>query len=70
MVYSPFLYNFFTFTAYTLGGEVGRVDAINNSQVFLIIMAEYFILKHKDYIFKKLLAAAIAFTGVLVLGFL
>jgi drug/metabolite transporter (DMT)-like permease len=65
-----FLYNFFTFSAYKVGGEVGRVDAINNSQVFLIILVEYFIIRHKDNISRKLISAGIAFTGVMILGFL
>ena len=65
-----FLYNFFTFSAYKVGGEVGRVDAINNSQVFLIILVEYFIIRHKDNISRKLISAGIAFTGVMILGFI
>lgn len=64
-----FIYNFCTFTAYTVGGEVGRVDAINNSQIFLIIMFEYLILKQKDDLWRKILTAAIAFTGVYILGY-
>jgi drug/metabolite transporter (DMT)-like permease len=62
-----FVYNFCTYSAYRFGGEVGRVDAINNSQVFLIILFEYFILKHTHSMFKKLVSAAIAFIGVLLL---
>src|SRR4030042_4842635 len=65
-----FLYNFLTFKAYTVGGEVGRIDAINNSEVFLIILFEYFLLKHKDDLVRKLLTAGIAFTGVVILGLL
>ncbi len=65
-----FAYNFCTFSAYAAGGEVGRVDAINNSQVFLIILAEYFILKQKDGVIRKIATALIAFSGVMILGFL
>ncbi len=65
-----FLYNFFTFAAYSVGGEVGRIDTINNSQVFLIILAEYFILKNKEGIFRKIITSLIAFTGVAILGLL
>lgn len=64
------VYNFSTFTAYRFGGEVGKVDAINNSQVFLIILFEYFILKQKVSLARKLITAAVAFAGVLMLGFL
>ena len=63
-----FFYNFFTFKAYTFGGEVGRIDAINNSEVFLIILVEYFLFKNRKGIFRKLFAAALAFGGVLILG--
>lgn len=63
-----FLYNFATFTAYSLGGEVGRIDAINNSQVFLIILFEYFILKHTEGLFRKIITAIVALAGVVLLG--
>jgi drug/metabolite transporter (DMT)-like permease len=62
------LYNFLTFTAYRAGGEVGKVDSINNSQVFLIILFEYFILRHKTSTFRKLVTALMAFAGILILG--
>ena len=62
------LFNVLTFTAYTVGGEVGKVDAINNGQVFLVILFEYFILKHRGSIGRKFIAAAIAFAGILILG--
>lgn len=64
-----FLFNLFTFTAYTYGGEIGRIDAINNSQIFLIILFEYFILKNTNQTAKKLLSAALAVLGILILGF-
>ncbi len=65
-----FIYNLCTFIAYSLGGEVGKVDAINNSQVFLIILAEFFIFKQKDGVFRKIITALIAFLGVAILGYL
>jgi drug/metabolite transporter (DMT)-like permease len=61
-------YNVFTFFAYRLGGEVGKVDAINNSQIFLIIAFEFLILKHTKSTGRKIVTALIAFTGVLILG--
>lgn len=63
-----FLFNFFTFTAYSIGGEVGRIDAINNAQIFLIIIFEYFILKHETLVWRKILTAVLAYTGVVILG--
>lgn len=65
-----FIYNLATYFAYIHGGEVGKVDAINNTQIFLIILVEFFILKQKQGIFRKLLAACLAFAGVLILGYL
>ena len=65
-----FLYNFLTYNAYSVGGEVGRIDAINNTYVFIIIMYEYFILRHTQGIYIKIASSFIAIFGVLVLGFL
>jgi drug/metabolite transporter (DMT)-like permease len=65
-----FLFNIFTFFAYTKGGEVGRIDAINNSQVFIIIIFEYMILKHRKETWRKILAAAFAIIGIFMLGLL
>jgi len=64
------IYNLCTFIAYTKGGEVGRVDAINNAQVFSIILFEYIFLKQRKDIWKKLITATIAFAGILLLGYL
>lgn len=63
-----FFHNGSTLLAYNFGGEVGRIDAINNTQVFLIILFEFFILKEKSALAKKLVTAAIAFAGVVILG--
>lgn len=65
-----FIYNMCTFFAYRFGGEVGRVDAINNSQIFLIILTEYFLFKHRDGLLRKFVTAGVAFGGVLILGYL
>lgn len=64
------IFNFATLTAYTAGGEVGKVDAINNSQIFLIILFEYFILRHTAGVKRKIITALIAVTGVMILGLL
>lgn len=63
-----FIYNALTFFAYTLGGEVGKIDAINNTQVFLVILFEIFILKHHGDIWRKVLMAGLAYVGVVILG--
>jgi drug/metabolite transporter (DMT)-like permease len=63
-----FFYNVLTFFAYTIGGEVGKIDAINNTQVFLVILFEIFILRHTDGVWRKILAAGVAYAGVVILG--
>ncbi|MCK5080686.1 MAG: EamA family transporter, partial [Candidatus Moranbacteria bacterium] len=63
-----FLFNLFTFKAYRVGGEVGRIDAINTAYIFIIIIFEYFILKHTRGITRKLIASALAALGVFILG--
>ena len=65
---SYFLFNVFTFSAYRLGGEVGRIDAINNSEIFLIILFEFFILRHTQGTVRKLFSAGLAILGVFILG--
>ncbi len=62
-------FNTFTFLAYKFGAEVGRVDAINNSMVFLVIILEFFLLKEKSNLVRKFIAATIAITGVAILAF-
>ena len=57
----------FTYTAYSLGGEVAKVDAINNLSVFVIIAAEILFLKDRSNFKKKVLCAVIAVTGVILL---
>lgn len=61
-------YNLLTFLAYINGGEVGVVDAINNSQIFLIILFELFILKQKQSVLRKIVSFLIALIGIYILG--
>jgi drug/metabolite transporter (DMT)-like permease len=63
-----FFYNFFTFLAYVFGGEVGRIDTINNSEVFLIIVFEFFFLKHTKGIQRKIFTAILSLIGIIILG--
>ena len=62
------LFNIATFSAYHAGGEVGRVDAINTTYIFIIILFEYFFLKSKSGVKRKLIATFLAFLGILSLG--
>lgn len=65
-----FLYNLCTFFAYRVGGEVGKIDTINNSQIFLIILFEFIILKQRNGLLRKVATALVAFSGIAILGFL
>jgi len=62
------IYNLFTFLSYIYGGEVGKVDAINNSQIFLIILFEIAILKQKQNVFRKLGSFLLAIIGIYILS--
>ncbi len=61
-------YQVCTLTAYFLGGEVGRVDAINNTQVLIVLALEFFILGHRGGIPRKLLAVCVTVLGVWLLS--
>lgn len=61
-------YNTFTFLSYKNGGNVGSVDAINNSSIFLIILFEIFIFKDKSNMKKKILGALIVTLGIALLS--
>jgi drug/metabolite transporter (DMT)-like permease len=64
------IFNKLTYLSYSLGGEIGKVDAINNTNVFLIILMEYFILKERTDIKKKIISSVLAVAGVIILGFI
>ena len=62
------IYNLFTFLAYNNGGEVGRVDAINNSQIFLIIIFEIIFMHQKEHAVRKILSFLLAISGIVILS--
>lgn len=62
------LFNAFTFLSYSRGGNVGVVDALNNSNIFLVILLEVFILKDRSNLTKKLIASTIVVLGVVLLS--
>lgn len=62
------LFNLFTFKAYSLGGHVGAIDALNTSSVFLVIAFEMFLLRDRKNLRKKVIASTIAFLGIVTLG--
>lgn len=58
-----FIFNKFILLAYSVGGEVGKVDVVNNSSIFVIILLETIILKDRSNLFKKLFSALLVFIG-------
>lgn len=58
-----------TLTAYSVGGEIGKVDAINNTSILLIIILEILILKDRTSLKKKFFASFLCIVGVLILGY-
>ena len=61
-------FNSFTLLSYSKYGEVGRVDAINNFAIILVIILEMIILKNHQNIFRKLSAALIGVIGIFLLS--
>ncbi len=62
-----FLYQKFLLKALSIGGEVGRIDVLNNTTIFIIILLEVFLLKERKDLKKKILAAVVATIGATVL---
>ena len=47
-----FLYQKFLLMALSIGGEVGRIDVLNNTTVFIVILLEVFLLKERKSTIK------------------
>lgn len=62
-----FLYQKSLFWAISKGGEVGRIDVLNNSTIFIIIFLEFIFLKERSNLAKKLISATIATIGATLL---
>ena len=62
------LFNLFTFLSYSKGGNVGIVDAMNNSSIFLIIFLEILILKDRSKLKKKIVCAVFILLGIILLS--
>lgn len=62
-----FLYQKFLFWAISIGGEVGRIDVLNNTTIFVVILLEVFLLKERKDLKKKLMAAVVATIGATIL---
>lgn len=63
-----FLYQKFLFKAISIGAEVGRIDVLNNTTVFVVIFLEVFLLKERHNLPKKIIAAIIATIGATLLA--
>jgi len=62
-----FVYQKLLLWAISIGGEVGRIDVLNNSTIFIVITIEFFLLKERKNLPKKILAAIIASIGATLL---
>ena len=58
------LFNFFTFMSYKNSGNVGVVDAMNNSSIFIVILFEIFLLNDRTNLLKKLISAGVVTIGI------
>ena len=61
-------FNLFTFFAYKNGANVGVADAMNNSSVFLVILAEVLFLKDRTNLKRKIISATMAILGIILIG--
>jgi drug/metabolite transporter (DMT)-like permease len=61
-------FNTFTLLSYANRGEVGRIDAINNFAIILVIILEMLILKNRQNVLQKILAAIVGFAGLFLLS--
>jgi drug/metabolite transporter (DMT)-like permease len=61
-------FNLLTFFAYRYGANVGIVDAINNTTVFVVIFLEIMILKDRSNLLRKIVSAVVALAGVVLIG--
>lgn len=57
------IFNKLTLLSYTVGGEVSKVDVVNNSSIFLIIILEALILKNIGGIYKKFFCSLLVAIG-------
>jgi len=67
-VFFFFLYQKFLFKAISIGGEVGRIDVLNNTTIFIVIILEVFLLQERQNLLKKIIAAVIATIGATLLA--
>ncbi len=56
-----------TYMAYAVGGEAGKIDAINNFVVYIIILGEVLFLKDRSNLLKKCVCAGIGILGIWLL---
>lgn len=62
-----FLYQKFLLQALSIGGEVGKIDVLNNTTIFVVILLEVFLLKERKNLKKKIFAAVVATVGATIL---
>ena len=55
------------YRAYQAGGEVGRIDSLNNLVIFMVIIGEYIFFKDSHSLKRKIIAGMIAVCGAYLL---
>lgn len=55
------------YRAYQLGGEVGKIDALNNISIFAIILGEFYLFHDRTNLRNKIIAASICVVGAVML---
>ena len=63
-----FIFNKADLVAYSVGGEVGKIQAINSTSLFVIILIELLLLMDRKGVAKKLLVSVMVITGVVLLS--
>jgi hypothetical protein len=53
--------------AFRYGAEAGKVDAINNSAIFIIILLEIIVFKNREHLWLKVCLSVLTFLGMLLL---
>lgn len=61
------IFNVMTYVSYTVGGELGKIDAINSLVCFVILAGEIIFLKDRTHIAKKSFAMGLAVVGISLL---
>ncbi len=57
------------YKAFQVGGEVGKIDSLNNLVIFVVIIGEYIFFRDTHSLKRKVIAGSIALCGAYLLRF-